>query len=184
MCEINSLYLDDGELYCLHLSKLWNRTNGKELTNLLENLDYHLIFRPTSTPCSIGMWSSCSSTSQQSIRRPTTNLIRCEWIRNSVLIEFQYFYADVWMFQVVLWDKIILRGENAMLDYRRYFKHPESLWHGPSISWRNLAAWTRNITSGTMGMGWWATRTSPWPSPGTSFQMLEISPGLSIKYLC
>ena len=30
------------------------------------------------------------------------------------------------MFQVVLWDKIILRGENAMLDYRRYFKHLES----------------------------------------------------------
>ena len=25
-------------------------------------------------------------------------------------------------FQVVLWDKIILRGENAMLDYRRYLK--------------------------------------------------------------
>ena len=31
------------------------------------------------------------------------------------------------MLQVVLWDKIILRGENAMLDYRRYFKHLESL---------------------------------------------------------
>ena len=26
------------------------------------------------------------------------------------------------MLQVVLWDKIILRGENAMLDYRRYLK--------------------------------------------------------------
>ena len=26
------------------------------------------------------------------------------------------------MSQVVLWDKIILRGENAMLDYRRYLQ--------------------------------------------------------------
>ena len=27
MCENNSLYLDDGELSCFHLSKLWNSTS-------------------------------------------------------------------------------------------------------------------------------------------------------------
>ena len=46
---------------------------------------YHLcpifFFRPTSIPCSIGMWRSCSSISQPSIRRLTTNLARFEWVR-------------------------------------------------------------------------------------------------------
>ena len=35
---------------------------------------------------------------------------------------FKYLQKINERFQVVLWDKIILRGENAMLDYRRYLK--------------------------------------------------------------
>ena len=98
-----------------------------------------------------------------------------------------------WISQVVLWDKIILRGENAMLDYRRYLK--KFLKVSDYVSTLTvckflmmltdlipLSVWTRSITSGMTGMAWWATKMLRWPSHGTSSQMLATFPGVNIIY--
>ena len=114
-----SHFRSPGKVSCPRCSYL---SNWIEIKHPSADVDLQWIwhFRPISIPSSTGTWNSCSFISPLNIRRPTTNWTRLNFKVHTC--RFTHLQRVNERFQVVLWDKIILRGENAMLDYRRYLK--------------------------------------------------------------